>query len=697
MPQILTSLLLLLHLCHLTHSHSPHHAKGVVLDFKCKDLSKRIKKEWVNDDYCDCPDGSDEPHTSACSHLLNIHPDSIALRDATFTCLNLGHQPLTIPSSRVGDGICDCCDGSDERHEYDEAPNTAHCHNRCIALGLEIRKKKANTQLLLRQGLRARAQVIRSLNHNTVTQLLELDQLKYDVVYIHTLVQLIDARKLTEEAIEYKEQVWRATFLFQEESEDDTKKEGSHKDNNMDNKMDTIKDNSHSVVGAEPTEEEIEKIMELAKTDNTTRVPRGKLAHRFQQLKDMQLFISPPRLLSGITLTDIEETVPEQRNQHRECPLSEFLEELPSETVTSKDMIGAKATHSGGVSLMDLSIALGGIPPEVQGGSEQARNKARDNRKWDRFIDGRKHGFMGPIFNGGRKGWSRGLRYVLSGVGIIFSPARAVYEVSAFVSSIVSVVFKFITPGVISKPLYRRYRKTAKFLWIHIGVKARRLWRRWNGPWAWRAFWNASPELYRHYFPFIDEKHIRPEAEAMRSASNQATQYETILTDRIVALEKNIMDGHEGNFGPKGIFNGLSKKCVSATFQGYKYEVCPFRKVTQDNNIQLGKWHGFGDYVKDDTVAKEGSVPDDTSPFSMYLKWWFTGGQSCHVGPKRRTLVHLKCGPEMILESVVEPEICMYEMKIRTPVACNPEDLDEEYAMVEEACWNRETASCVNH
>ena len=47
----------------------------------------------IDDNYCDLPDGSDEPHTSACSHLK-----------AKFTC-NLGPNSYTIHSSRVYDGM----------------------------------------------------------------------------------------------------------------------------------------------------------------------------------------------------------------------------------------------------------------------------------------------------------------------------------------------------------------------------------------------------------------------------------------------------------------------------------------------------------------------------------------------------------------------------------------------------------------
>ncbi|RJE27356.1 protein kinase C substrate [Aspergillus sclerotialis] len=124
----------------------------------------------VNDDYCDCPDGSDEPGTSACSYFSHHSPQSVADRPGNsdleltsalpgFYCKNKGHRPSYIPFQRVNDGICDyelCCDGSDEWARV----GGTKCEDRCKEIGKEWRKQEEKRQKSMTAALKKKKEIL---------------------------------------------------------------------------------------------------------------------------------------------------------------------------------------------------------------------------------------------------------------------------------------------------------------------------------------------------------------------------------------------------------------------------------------------------------------------------------------------------------------------------------------------------------
>lgn len=117
--------------------------------FQCLDENKTlIPFRAVNDDFCDCPDGSDEPGTSACSYI----------KGRKFWCKNEGHISAWIWSSRVGDGICDpeCCDGSDEN----SSTSGIRCPNTCVETGGKYRETRDAENKIRKTGAKIRSTYI---------------------------------------------------------------------------------------------------------------------------------------------------------------------------------------------------------------------------------------------------------------------------------------------------------------------------------------------------------------------------------------------------------------------------------------------------------------------------------------------------------------------------------------------------------
>ncbi|KAK1342740.1 hypothetical protein QTO34_015506 [Cnephaeus nilssonii] len=112
-----------------------HHFYEESKPFTCLDGSVTIPFDQVNDDYCDCKDGSDEPGTAACPN-------------GSFHCTNTGYKPLYISSRWVNDGVCDCCDGTDEYN------SGIVCENTCREKGRKERETLQQMAEVTREGFR---------------------------------------------------------------------------------------------------------------------------------------------------------------------------------------------------------------------------------------------------------------------------------------------------------------------------------------------------------------------------------------------------------------------------------------------------------------------------------------------------------------------------------------------------------------
>ncbi|GAB0136781.1 hypothetical protein EsDP_00005072 [Epichloe bromicola] len=157
------------------------HYQGTT-EFTCiSDPSRKLSFDRVNDNTCDCPDGSDEPGTAACAWIDSRSPDQplpgsgassshAKLALPGFWCENKGHIGSYVPFLYVNDGMCDhdlCCDGTEEYSHV----GGVKCENRCAEIGKEYKRlaserrqkleraaKQKNAMLTEAQELRRKAE-----------------------------------------------------------------------------------------------------------------------------------------------------------------------------------------------------------------------------------------------------------------------------------------------------------------------------------------------------------------------------------------------------------------------------------------------------------------------------------------------------------------------------------------------------------
>jgi hypothetical protein len=149
-----------------------------------------LDPSMLNDDYCDCEeDGSDEPGTAACSHVQNQH--------VHFMCKNTFHLPTQLHTSKVNDGVCDCCDGSDE-FQFEGL-----CENTCEAQGNGLREAAREHHRLILAGYHTRTAWIQETNTEAAKQEQEAQKVQAVIETFEEVKLKIEYLKRREEEKEF--------------------------------------------------------------------------------------------------------------------------------------------------------------------------------------------------------------------------------------------------------------------------------------------------------------------------------------------------------------------------------------------------------------------------------------------------------------------------------------------------------------
>ncbi|XP_005096829.1 glucosidase 2 subunit beta [Aplysia californica] len=141
------------------------------------------------------------------------------------------------------------------------------------------------------------------------------------------------------------------------------------------------------------------------------------------------------------------------------------------------------------------------------------------------------------------------------------------------------------------------------------------------------------------------EQHLRSQGHDLQASYLRQAQTE-------------LSDYQRPNYGPNGIFYALSKQCHTLTSDQYKYEVCPFKSVTQTSDyrppVSLGGQRSKVEMVEGQHVIE------------------MTGGEGslCPAGRARMSKIVLLCGLRDEVISVSESELCLYAFKMSSPAAC---------------------------
>lgn len=499
----------------------------------------------MNDDYCDCPDGSDEPGTSACSFLSTLSPPQLlpgsttgttnitkeALALPGFFCKNKGHRPGYVASERVNDGVCDyeeCCDGSEEYAHV----GGIKCENRCVEMGKEYKRKEEERAKGKMEAIRRR-------------------------------------RELVKEAE-------RARLQLE----------------------DSVKDLETQVGGLRVREEEARKQLDEVERREKYRVISGGSAKA--------------------TRTTVLAKLAKARVEELRTALQKEVEK--------------KATAA--KKLAELEGILTAFKTEYNPNFNDEGVK-RAVKAWEDYVAASPPG--DTLINA-----DPDVEVVLRGdseetSGINWEEWEKEEE-----ESDVEVLYKF-----------EEYLPESLRLWLHSKITDVRRFMVENGILADNNTASGA-----------ESRAVISAREAFNDVKKQRESMESNIQTKRNDLSKD--------YGPNEVFRALKDQCTSIEAGEYKYELCWMGHTTQIS-LKSQSHTSLGDFRRLEKVFVDEEEGVDGRGLGRGERWQmvFEDGQQCWNGPRRSTVVVMRCKEREEVWRVVEAEKCVYRMEVGTPAVCD--------------------------
>ncbi|KAJ1689303.1 hypothetical protein LUZ63_013458 [Rhynchospora breviuscula] len=591
-----------------------YYKAGVI---KCKDGSKKFNRDQLNDEFCDCPDGTDEPGTSACP-------------EGKFYCQNLGHTPLVIFSSRVNDGICDCCDGSDE---YDGKVN---CSNTCWEAGKVARDKLKKKIATYQEGVVIRNKEIEKAKLAIAKDEEELSKLKNEEISLRDLVAKLKEQKERIEKAEKEEKLKKELEekRLKEEAEKQAAKE---------------KESIEASLQVEPKDAK-----EKAPEDSTEGGENGKKA----EVEDEDASHDEHEVLSSES--SAEKFAKMTGNQNEEINSKHAEKEISNDdSGHAEEEIDNHKSAQKPEQVSDHSSAsdAADVHSEEQQ-HESASTVGLSKEELGRLVASRWTGEKSAEKDENSKDES-----LKESADDAAEPAKVEENYESYISDMDDDRYKYKEEeseneynGDSDEEYADDHADTAE------SYKSDEEYKNdyseeisTTGGLSWIDKIQQTVQRVFQSFNFFKTPVDLSESSRVKKEYDDLSSKLSKIQSRIHHLKEKL----KRDFGKDKEFYSFHDQCFENKQNKYVYKVCPFKKATQNeghSSSQLGQWDKFEE---------------------SYRVMAFSNGDRCWNGPDRSMKVRLRCGLKNELTDVDEPSRCEYVAILSTPAMCVEDKLKE--------------------